>query len=251
MTQKEVEALNPTAEEVISDSATPAEEPKATEEVEQVDQPEQEESGNSGKGANQRIRELNKRAKTAEEKADTLQERLQKVTDAPRQEIPLSVTPAEFEPIVKDGEELTATELESRLQKREQRILQQAAQSSKFELQRQRIVDNIHRETNEVVGIYPQLDPDSDTFNKDVSTAITESTEAFIKANPTGSVKKFVIKQMKPYKNSVDKEVASQTQNIVKQAAETAVRPTNINKGEKSFNKLSLQEMEEQLGVVH
>ena len=161
--------------------------------------------------------------------------------------------PSEPEPLVAPGEtELDPAELERRMAQREQAILAKADQLAQIRLAQEKALERINQESQEVVKKYPQLDPDNkDAFDKELSESIAEATFAYVRNNPTGSVKKFVEKLMKPYQRSVTKKVGEQQEALAKQAAESAVKPTPSPKGEKAFSELSLKEMEERLGKVY
>ena len=256
------EALNQPAEEAVSETDTPSVEPKASEEVSETSPVEETEpeliktenpDTQPKKGAEKRIRELNRKAKDAEAKATSLEDKLKEVTAGQTYGPPPQLPNSRPEPLFKPGEEsLSAEELNQRLAQRDQQILRQAASMSYLQQQQSQNHQKIQQEAVEVVNLYPQLNPNNkERFDSDLSDSITEATESFIKSNPTGSVKAFVKKMMKPYEKAVNKAVSSQTKTIVKQAAETATRPNQVAKSEKNFGELSLKEMEEQLGIVN
>jgi hypothetical protein len=242
-------------------------EPSATEEpTEEVTEPVEEEASETteeetetvseGKGANQRIRELNQKAKAAEAKAQSLEERIAELTGSVEPTDGKGYKPStpeqtQYQPIVKPGEELTAEELDRRIQEREQRLLSQI--DSRAELsRRQNDAINRHRnETSEVAELYPQLNPKSDQFDPELSEAVTEAVEAQLKAAPyTASVKKIVEKQMRPYLRSVANEVGKERENIAKQVSQSALRPTSVRKAEKTTGEKSIAELEAELGIV-
>jgi len=269
MSDEDNTALNQEAKEEVSPTSTPDVEPKATEEVSEaqpaeeteteentiseVETPDNEEKS-SKKGAQQRIRELNRKAKEAESKAASLEDRLKEYTKGRTPNpAPPNVPNAGVEPLFKPGEEsLTAEELNQRLAARDQQILRQAANISYFQQEQAKVYDRIQKEAGEVVNLYPQLNPNNkERFDSDLSDAIVEATEAYVKTNPTGSVKEYVSRLMKPYEKSVNKAVSSQTKTIAKQVAQSAAKPTQVAKSEKDFSDLSIKEMEEQLGIVN
>ena len=96
---------------------------------------------------------------------------------------------------------------------------------------------------------HPELDPDNDLFDKDLSDAVTESSLAYVRANPMASIKDHVNRLMKPYKKSLTKAVGKETENLVKQVSETALRPTNVPSTEKSVKDMSIKELEQKLGT--
>lgn len=260
--QDETMALNEQAEEEVSPTTTPVEESKATGEVEEsrveaesTDEVEMEGSeaetvGEPKKGANQRIRELNSKAKAAEERARSLEEKLAELTANSQG----GVQTPQFnpqEPIVGEDEEITVSELNRRIQAREQRLLSQASAMSELKSRQNEAIQRINSEASEVVREYPELDPDNESFNKDLSDSITEATEAYIRQNPySASVKQFVSKLMKPYKVAVDKGVGEQTETIAKQVSQAATRPSSVRQEEKSAKEKTIEELEAELGIV-
>jgi hypothetical protein len=203
------------------------------------------------KGAQARIRELNQKAKLAEERARSLEERLAEVTK------PVGFQGTQIpqfnpqEPIVADGEEISVAELNKRIAAREQSILSQADARAELRQRQSEAVSRINNEAGEVVRNYPELDPDSEDFNKELSDSITEATEAYIRSNPySASVKTFVAKLMKPYKGAVTREAGQVRENIAKQASQTALRPTSVSKQEKTAGEKSIAELEQELGLV-
>jgi len=248
MSDEDKKALNEAGEEA-SDSATPAEETKATEEVTK-EEPKGEESSETEtkvteteeskkKGYSARVRELDHKAKQAEAKAVSLEEKLAELTSQLG-----SGAQAPYTSQVQPGAEVTPEQYEQDVTRRADSLVQ-------LRLQQERVITNINREASEAVGEYPELNPKSDTFNRDLSDSVTEAAWAFAQANPTGSVKKFVDKLMKPYRKAVTKEVGQQSENLAKQVSEAALRPTTITKtAEKDFKDLPIEEMEKKLGTV-
>jgi len=198
------------------------------------------ETAESSKGANQRIRELNAAKKAAEEKAKSLAERLEEITAQSGQpgEIP------EYKPQVKPGQEISEEQYQGDVHKTASALVE-------LRIKQNNAINRIQNESNDVVRKYPELDPESETFNKELSDTFTEATEAHVRANPySASPKKFVDKLMKLYKKSVNKEVGEVTEKITKQVSETALRPTSIRKAEKSSKEKSIEELEAELGIV-
>jgi hypothetical protein len=98
---------------------------------------------------------------------------------------------------------------------------------------------------------YPQLDPDSDQFDPELSETVTEAVEAKVKSDPyNASVKGFVDKLMKPFQKAVTKEVGKMGETIAKQVSQSALRPTAVKSTEKQSKDMSLEELEAKLGVV-
>lgn len=209
----------------------------------------------SKKGYSQRVRELVKERDTEKAKAQSLAEKMAELTGSvePQAGIPQpSYTPPESEPIVAPGEELDAAELERRLQVREQRILQRADALATIRTKQQDAINRVNNEAVEAIRDYPELDPESDSFDEELSESVTEAVEAHVKANPySASVKNVVGKLMKPYKRAVTKEVGKAKENLAKQVSQAALKPTSIKPKGKSVDDMSTDELEEKLGVVY
>jgi hypothetical protein len=196
---------------------------------------------------------LNRQAKAAEAKAQSLEERIAELTGSvepigkgyqPQQ-------PSQPQPIVRPGEELTAEELDRRIMEREQRMMSQFESRQELSRRQDEAVSRHRNETAEVTTEYPQLNPKSDQFNPELSEAVTEAVEAQLKASPyTASVKKIVGKLMKPYLGSVANEVGKERENIARQVSQSALRPTAVRKAEKGANEKSIAELEAELGIV-
>lgn len=206
-----------------------------------------------GKGANQRIRELNQRAKAAEERAKSLEERVTELTGSDESRGFENYNPQQpNRPIVQPGEELTAEELNRRIEEREQRLLQLAEARGELRNRQSQAITRHQAESGEVMKAYSQLDPNSDDFDPELSEAVTEAVEAQLKANPySASVKKIVEKQMKPYLRAVANEVDKERENIAKQVSQSALRPTSVRKSEKTAKDKTLAELEAELGIVN
>jgi hypothetical protein len=259
-------ALKSRGEEENTQDASPApkgeiEVPEASEEVsepkaEPAGEPEGKEAKTgegSKKGKNQRIRQLVKEKNEAKAKAKSLADRVAELT-APvePQAVQQPTPPQPDEPIVKPGEEIDAVELDKRLRDREAKILQRADAIATLRGKQFDAMTRINNEASATLKTYPELDPDSESFDKELSSSVTEAVEAHVRANPyQASVKKFVAKLMKPYKRAVAKESAKVTENVARQASETALRPTQVKGGDKKFEELTTAEMEEKLGVVY
>lgn len=204
------------------------------------------------KGSEARIRELNAKAKAAEQRAQSLEEKLAEITKPvgfQEQQVP-QFNPQE--PIVAPGEEIDAVELERRLQAREQRILAQADARSELRQKQSEAINRINSEASEVIHKYPQLNPESEQFDPELSDVITEAVEAYVKASPyTASVKQFTARLMKPYQGAVSREVGKATENIAKQVSQAAHRPTSIRKEEKTASEKSIAELEAELGFYN
>lgn len=258
------EALNQEAEIENSSDATPVSE-ETTEEVQEV--PEQAESteeaqpeaesteteDSSKKGYNNRVRELVAEKKAAEAEAKSLKQKMAELTgsDEPGAgQFQQQQTPPD-EPLIKPGEEIDAVELDRRLRQREQRLLQMAESRAELKTRQYEAINRINSEANEVMQQFPELNPDSDNYNRELSDTVTEAAEAYVKANPySASVKEFVGRLMKPYQGAVTKEVGKATETIAKQVSQAALKPTSIQPKEKSAQEKSIAELEEELGIV-
>lgn len=253
MTDDQNMALKEDAGEETSLDTTPVPETKATEEVletpvetesteevkPEVEKTETEED--SKKGANQRIRELNERAKEAEAKAQSLADRLAEITGSVE---PNAGFNQPYRPQVEPGAEISQEQYQ-------QDVMRQADSLVTLRLKQQEAVNKINTEANDAVRKYPQLDPSSDSFDKELSDSVTEATEGHIKNNPYGAkVSQFVEKLMRPYQRAVNKEVGKVTENIAKQVSQTALRPTSVRQTEKAPEDMTIQELEDKLGIV-
>jgi hypothetical protein len=245
-------ALNPTAGEEASDSITPIEEPKApemaTEPIEEASPAGEEEpkggeaveEAPSKKGAEARIRELNAKAKTEKERADSLAQKVEEITRGVTSQEPR----APYQPQPEPGSEVSPQQYQADVTRTADALVQ-------LRLQQYKVIENINEEANKAVKEYPELDPDSDQFNGELNDTVTEATLAYVRVNPTGSVKKFVDKLMRPYKRSLEKEVAEETETITKQVAAQSLRPTPSIKKEISPKEKTIEELEREIGVVY
>ena len=245
-TDNDVVATPATEEETAGD----VDEVDSTNDVEDVSDTETERG--SRKGLSNRVRELNARARTAEERNASLVARLEQLSGNSGQQDYLPYQqPTRNEPIVQPGEEIDAYELDRRLQARESRILQQADAMSTLKSKQSEAINRINNEAVKALQKYPELDPENAKFDKDLSDAITEATEAYVGKNPyDASIIKFVDKMMRPYKGAVSKEVGEMTKSVAKQVSESASRPTSIRGNERAATDKTIAELEAQLGVV-
>jgi hypothetical protein len=241
----EINDVNEVAVETIEESSTPEE---TTEEVTTVESPEASEPTNEGtetdestnKGANQRIRELNAKAKAAEQKAQSLAQRLEELTGSHE---PSGYQP--YQPSVEPGSEISPEQYK-------QDIMRTADSFVTLRLKQQEAIGRIKSESIEAVRKYPELDPESESFNKELSDTIFDATEAFISKNPySASVGTFVDRLMKPYQRAVSNEVGKATENLAKQVSQAALKPTSIRKEEKTDADKTIAELEAELGVVN
>lgn len=230
--------------ETASEGNTPVESPTTEQPTEEVKEPEAEvateeqetetETAESKKGAAKRIKELVAKNKSL---ADRLAE-ISSPIGLPGVETPT------FVPQVEPGTEITP-------EKYTADVAKTAAAQVDLKIAQNNAVNRINNESLDVIRKYPQLNPDSEDFDKELSETVTENTEAQVRLNPyTASVSKIVDKLMKPYQGSVAKEVGKATENIAKQVSETALRPTSVRQPEKPAAEKSIKELEQELGTV-
>lgn len=123
---------------------------------------------------------------------------------------------------------------------------------TRMEIEKEKAINRINNEAKEAVSKYPQLDPNSDSFDPDLNDSVTTAVYHAVRGNPTTSVTSLVDKLMKPFKKSVESAIASEKSNLAKQAAESAMRPSShVDKTEKSVEDMSIEEIKEKYGVVY
>ena len=222
-------------DEETTEEVTTEESPEASETP--VEETETDESTN--KGANQRIRELNAKAKAAEEKAQSLAQRLEELTGSHE---PSGYQP--YQPSVEPGSEVSPEQYK-------QDVMRTADGIVTLKLKQQEAIGRIRSESLDAVRKYPELDPDSEHFNKELSDTVYDATEALISKNPySASVSKFVDRLMKPYQRAVTNEVGKATENLAKQVSQAALKPTQIRSEEKRNEDKTIAELEAELGTV-
>jgi hypothetical protein len=253
----EEQQINSKAEEA-SEENTPTESPtveQTTEEVPEVKEeaaaetkPDETETAESKKGASSRIKELNTKAKAAEEravqaeeKAKSLSDRLAEITDPIG--LPTQQESTQFP--YQEGQQITPESYAADVTK-------VANAAVDIKIAQNNASNRIRNESLDAVRKYPQLDPEKpESFNQELSDSITEATEHYIRVNPyKANVTQFVDKLMKPYLGAVTQEVGKTTENIAKQVSETALRPTSVRQPEKPASELTVAELEQKLGVV-
>lgn len=206
--------------------------------VEQVDEQPQavEESTEESKGASQRIKELSHQTKVKDDEISSLQKRIAELTQQGADE--------PYSPNVQPGEEITP-------ERYTQDVTKTADSIVKLRMKQFEAETRIKTETDVVVDTYPQLNPNSPEFDRELSDTITEAVEAHIRVSPySASPKKFVDRLMKPYQKQVAKEVSQATEKIAKQVSSAALRPTSVRKAEKTAGDKTIAELEAELGVV-
>jgi hypothetical protein len=197
--------------------------------------------GSQRKGYSQRIRELNARAKEAEARSRSLVENIEALTGPEGSRLDSN---RPYQPQVVPGSEISPDQYK-------QDVMRTADSLVQIRLRQQEAISRINEEAIDAVREYPQLDPKSERFDKELSESVTAAVEAHVRLNPyQASVGQFVAKLMKPYNRAVTNEVGKVTEKIAKQVSETATRPTQVASGSKKFEELSIKEMEEKLGIV-
>lgn len=243
---EENKALNAEVGEEANLDTTPVAEQQAVAEVDQeVEASTEGETGATGeepkKGYQSRIRELNAARKAAEEEVVSLRGRIEELT-APsgydQQDVDMN------KPIVEAGDEVDA-------QTFERDILKKANAQADLKIKQAEAINRINADTVQTLTAYPQLDEDSDDFNPELSEAITEATDAYVRKNPySANVKAFVDKMMKPYIGALGEGAGQATENVAKQVSKAALRPNSIKQEEKSASEKSIEELENDLGIV-
>jgi len=225
-----------TSEEQDLGEATEApEEAESTEEAETEEQ-EAETSGEPKKGYNQRVRELNARTKQAEAKAQSLADRIAELTG--------SVEPTQYEPQITPGAEVSEDQYRQDLMRTANSIVE-------IKIKQSEAAARHTNEANDSLRRYPQLDPQSNDFDQELSDTVTEATEAYVSKSPyTASISKFVDRLMKPYQKAITKEVGKEKETLAKQVSQTALRPTSIRSEDKKIEDKSIAELEEELGII-
>lgn len=225
------EVVQTPAEELPTESEGEEAEAEPTGEVEAEGTPRDE----NRKTAKSRIRELVTEKKEAEAKAESLADQVKKLT--------AFKTTQEYSPQPQQQPEQSEITYEE-LMRRQDALVQ-------IRLAQQENVHRVQQEALEAIKAYPELDPDSDNFDSELSEAISQATLAKIQADPTSPVRKFVDGLMRPYKRSLEKQEAGQKETIAKQVSQQAMRPTQVQEQEKPFSELSIEEMEKKLGVMY
>ena len=234
-----------TKEETTEEVTKSVEETKPTGEVE-TNEVVTETEESSKKGLNQRVRELNTKAKEAEVRATEAETESKSLAERVEELTSQSGEPerAQYQPQVKPGSEVSPDQYK-------QDVMRTADSLVQIRMKQQNAINRINNEANDSIKDYPQLDPKSKEYDKELSDSVTVAVEAHVKADPyKASVSKFVAKLMKPYNRAVAKRVGKVTENIAKQVSETATRPTGVASSEKKFEELSMKEMEKKLGMV-
>ena len=145
---------------------------------------------------------------------------------------------------------MTAEELNRRQEEREKELMKRQSQISYLQSQQALAIERINREAKESVKKYPEIDPESESFDPELSETLTEAAEAYVRANPQKSLGEFVDKQMRLHKRAVTKEEKAEQEAVAEQAEKSAVRPSPAKPEDKKFEDLSVEEMEDKLGFA-
>lgn len=247
----DIKAINDTAGEEASPDTTPVLENQAPEEVPQPEEDvatetesqESETVEESKKGAAARIRELNSKAKEAEQRARSLEERLAELTSPVGLPGQAQATQPQEDELNPDGS-VNADAFRNR-------VLAEADARAELRIRQSEAIGRINNEASVVMRNFPELDPDSDQFNKELSDVVTEAVESGVKANPySASPKKIADKMMKLYQGAVAKEAGQASERVAKQVSRAALRPTSVRNPEKTAADKSIAELEAELGMV-
>lgn len=249
----------PTSEET-TEEVSKEEEIKA-ESIEEAKEPKLEETKTeeSNKGYSQRVRELNQAKKSAEEEAQKAKEEVKSLSER-LAEITTPIGGQQGQPAYKpqyqEGQEIPVEQLQRDVTSTADAIVN-------LRIAQNNAVNQIGNDARDAVTKYPQLDPKSEDFNKELSEAVYEAVEKestilsydnygrpVKSVNVAADVAKVVDRLMKPYLRAVNKEVGQATENIAKQVSESALRPTSIRKQEKPAQEKSIAELEEELGIL-
>lgn len=261
-TQAEEDSAQDTGEQTPSqESPTEEETAEDTEDVEEESTDEsdgdtEETVRSSGKGYQSRVKQLvreRNEARQQAEEAKSLAQRFGKISGQgeANPQPPQYTQQADNDPIVRQGEEITAEELDRRIRERESRLLQTAEARSELKMRQNEAVSRINDEVRQVTTEYGQLNPESDNFDAELSDAITEAVEAQVRQSPySSSVKKIVDRLMKPYQKGVSKELGKARENMAKQVSQAALRPSNVRNKEKDTSEKTIEELEADLGTV-
>lgn len=197
------------------------------------------------KGYSARVRELNQKAKQAEEKAFLAEEKVKSLSEKIAELTGGLPEPENYIPQVTPGTEISPDDYRND-------VVKTAGTIVNLRMKQQEALHKIQTSTEKTVAKYPELDPDSPDYDKELSQSVTEAVEAHVKMNPyTSNVEGFVDRLMKPYKRAVTKEVGQAGEKLAKQVSQTATRPTNLKSNEKTAEDKSIEELEKELGIVY
>lgn len=215
------------------------------EKSEETDSPEPEKA--SKKSAQGRIKQLNNELKQERQKRSAIEEQIESIMEENKRNpfSPLNMPNPTQGRLAQPNErgEITYEDY--------QRDVQNNAKAAVEAVLSQQ---QLKREALEVVRENPELDPNSESFDPDLSEAITEAVAAKHRLSSNLSIRETVNKLLKPYKKAAEKAIDSQKRDLVSQVASGGIRPGSSPSPEsenKQFEELSLEEMESKLGKVY
>ena len=226
------EALNPVAETETAQTESPTEEQTTDTQTDvSVEEPVV-----PKKGAQSRIRELN-------DKVHSLTDRIAELTSPTGPTVPQIPFNPQQTPIADDDGSIDPQEFK-------RQVLNEANQIIDFRTRQAQVVQRVNQQAEELVRKFGELDPDSDSFNQELSDDVYEILEAKLKADPTADVRKLAAKQVELHRRAASRE-EKQTENLIaKQSAQSAIRPSQNKSVDTPFEKLSLEEMRAKLGYA-
>lgn len=152
---------------------------------------------------------------------------------------------------VNPGEELTVEEYKKRLQQAEERGASRAQSLVQLEMARQRRLDQIDRDIHKVEDDFPQLNPDSDDYDPDLSKAVTKALKQMVNNDINTDVYKEVEGFMKPYQRARKSISAEEKKEAAKQIAESASRPSSPSVPKSGQEgKKTWKDIEKEVGIV-
>lgn len=252
LAENTVESVSTPEEAPATETNTPepevevAEEPEA-DVAEEPEAPEAEESDKvSKKSAQGRIKQLNSELKQERLKASQLEEKVNSIMQE-NETNPFSPINMPMPSPSQGRFAQPNTNGEISYEDYQRDVQQNAQMAVKAILSQQQL----KQEALDVVREYPELDPNSDSYDPDLSDAITESVEARHRLSPNFSLRETVTKLMKPYRKAGESVTSSEKRNLVQQVASGAIRPSaNPAPVTKEFEDQSIEEMEAKLGKV-
>lgn len=239
---EETTVETPSVEEPNTGEVETSDEESNSTEIEETQEETTEPDESPKKGAQSRIRELNAKAKRSEERAKSLEQQIAELTGSVEPQSP----GAPYTPQIPDNGEVSPEQYK-------QDVLNTAESMVNLRIKQSEAINRINNESNQVIHLYPQLNPDSDQFDSELSKDVTEQVLELVKASPyTASPKKIVERMMRSQQKAVTKEVGKVSENLAKQVSQSATRPTSVSSsGKKSYEDKSIQELEAELGVVN
>lgn len=193
-------------------------------------------------GAQKRIHEVVSEKKRAEQerdearaKAESLANKLAELTAVPNE--PAGQMPTYPTADESQGErELTLNDLRT---------------IARLEVEKERTVNRINAQAAKAIELNPELNKDSDQFDPDINEAVTTAVYLEVQKDPTKDILKLTEKYMRPYRKAAEKAVGEEKATLAKQVNDAALRPNNIKPVDKAFEDKSIEEMEQELEVVH